>query len=371
MHTKNATGSSDHLRRVVWRTPKVGAIAILVAMTTVLAACSSGGSSASTSSTSASAAGVPGGTTLKSLVAAAKAEGSVTLYSTDPQNVVQAEATAFQKQYGITVNFVRLASTQLEERYASEGSTGHIAADVLYVASPDTFATSTAIPMGFAEPISKADLPVLQQGSGYPTKWLVKGIAISQIAPWVIAYNTSVVKSNAVPKSFKDLTNTNSPTIILPDPRAAAPYIQFWELMESSYGSKFVQQYGAKTKLFTSGATAISALGVGEEGVMGPTTSGNALGVSSTGAPVKVVVPALTTGVESGVILTTAAKSPHPAAARLLANWILSKQGSLLLAQENASISVWSSAALPKQYVPPPVVTPAGQAKVLADLGLG
>jgi iron(III) transport system substrate-binding protein len=302
------------------------------------------------------------------LVQAAQKERTVTLYTADPQNVAQAVADAFQQKYGIEVRFVRLPSSQLEQRYASEADTGKINADLIFDGGVDVYANQTAIPKGWGEPISAANLPALTSGT-FPNEWVRGGAAISEIQPWVIAYNTDSVKAAAVPQTFQDVVKSGGQgQVILPDPRAADAYVQFWELMDTTYGDGFLQQYKNTSKVYASGAPASAALAAGDEAIMAPTTAAAVNDVVQTGAPVKVVTPALTSGAELGVMLTAQAKAQHPNAAKLLANYLLSQEGSQVIAKAGGSVSVYDKAKLPAQYQSPKPVQ--NKSKVLSLLGL-
>jgi len=277
-------------------------------------------------------------------------------------------ADEFQKTYGITVKFVRLPSAQLEQRYASEADSGKINADLIYDGGVDTFANKTAIPKGWGEPISKGALPALTSGT-FPKEWIRGGVAITEIQPWAIAYNTDEIKEGSVPKTFKDIAaGSGKGTVVLPDPRAADAYLQFWELMRSTYGDSFLQKYAAASKVYSSGAPASAALAAGDENIMAPTTTAAIDDVVKAGAPVKTVTPALTSGAELGVMLTTESKAQHPNAAKLFANYVLSKDGSRFIAKAGDSVSVYDKAKLPAQYQSPKPLQ--NRAQVLSLLGL-
>ncbi|HVW42135.1 MAG TPA: extracellular solute-binding protein [Amycolatopsis sp.] len=334
----------------------LAAVAAATAATLTLSACG----------TSSSATPSGPGDAPADLVQAAQKEKTVTLYTADPQNVAQAVADAFQQKYGIEVRFVRLPSSQLEQRYASEAQTGKINADLIFDAGVEVFGGQTAIPKGWGEPIEQANLPAL---AAFPKEWVKNGTAISEIQPWVIAYNTDKIKADAVPQTFQDVVKVaGQGQVILPDPRAADAYVQFWELMDTSYGDAFLQQYKNTSRVYASGAPASAALAAGDEAVMAPTTAAAVNDVVQTGAPVKVVTPQLTSGAELGVMLTTESKAQHPNAAKLLANYLISPEGSAVIAKAGGSVSVYDKSHLPAQYTSPKPLQ--NKAKVLSLLGL-
>lgn len=71
---------------------------------------------------------------LDDLAKAAKREGEVFLYSAATENVSKKVGAAFEAKYGIKVNFLRLVSGTLKQRYASEAEAGTLVADVVLIA---------------------------------------------------------------------------------------------------------------------------------------------------------------------------------------------------------------------------------------------
>ncbi|HWG06828.1 MAG TPA: hypothetical protein VG271_17610, partial [Beijerinckiaceae bacterium] len=68
----------------------------------------------------------------QALIDAAKKEGSVTWYTTQIINqFVMPAAQAFQKKYGVTVNYVRADSAEVVVRVANEAHAGKVQADVV------------------------------------------------------------------------------------------------------------------------------------------------------------------------------------------------------------------------------------------------
>ncbi len=66
---------------------------------------------------------------LDALIKAAKAEGELTYYSAQTENVPRRVSAAFQAKYGINAKFVRFNSVLLQQRYAGDAEAGNIAAD--------------------------------------------------------------------------------------------------------------------------------------------------------------------------------------------------------------------------------------------------
>ncbi len=132
------------------------------------------------------------------LIAAAQKEGEVTWYTTQITNQFGRPAMgAFQKRYGIRVNFVRADSVELAVRMLNEAQAGRPQADVY-----DGTAT--------APPVKRAGLALkwlpdrVQQwpqeyrdAEGY---WVATNIYVH-----TPAYNTNLVPKGSEPRSLRDL----------------------------------------------------------------------------------------------------------------------------------------------------------------------
>lgn len=312
----------------------------------------------------------PGSADLDALVKAAKAEGEVFLYSSLTENVPQRVGEAFAAKYGIKLNFIRLVSTTLKQRYAAEAEAGNIGADTAWVSSGSGALVEVAAPKMWIESIS--GLPVVKSGE-FPAKFITNGgyTALVQSAPLGIAYNSEKLKGSNIPKEFQELLAPRfKGQILLPDPRSSETYNGFWSLVLEKYGEAFFAQLRAQNpRPYVSGVPATQALGAGEGMVAIPAVSAQVLGPKSKGVPIDLVVPSLTTGVETEVILTAVGKSKHPNAARLLANYVMSAEGNKILNADPGNSSMYDPGGLPKQYQSPKFLSGASREGLMKHLG--
>jgi iron(III) transport system substrate-binding protein len=308
---------------------------------------------------------------LDALVKAAKAEGDVTWYSSSPDTQNRRVIDAFTAKYGIKVNVLRLSSTNLQQRYSAEAGAGNIAADVVVNAGNSVTYAEAGIKSGWVESISEAGIPVLKSGE-YPAKFNRGPTAIVQITPWLIGYNSDKVKGADVPRDWRDLLKPQfKGQFIMPDPRASDAYLDVLALLLDRYGEGFFNQLRAQgIRLATQGSTAIQSLGAGEGLVVGPTTSANVMIIKSKGAAIDMAVPDLTSGVELQVMLSARAKSKRPNAARLFANYVLSKEGNTVYNNEPAGVTMYDTTGLPKDYQSPKAGTVARKEQIHKLLGL-
>lgn len=291
---------------------------------------------------------------LEALIKAAKAEGQVRLYSSPTENVPKRVGAAFTAKYGIQFNFVRLASAQLLQRYSAESESGNVGADILWVSGGVGPFAEAGLKKDWIESLPRAGLPVLNTG-GFPAASLRANTAVIQVVPFVIVYNTERLKGADVPREIRDILAPRfKGQILLPDPRSSDVYVAFWGMVLDKFGEGFFAQLRAlEPRRFPSGSPAVQAVGAGEGLIELPTITAAVLATKNTGAPIDQVVPALTTGLEHEVVLTSRSRSKYPNAARLLANYVMSLEGNKVFNDDPGGTTVYDSGGLPSQYVPP------------------
>lgn len=290
---------------------------------------------------------------LDALIKAAKAEGEVSFYSGATENVAKRTGDAFQAKYGIKYSFIRLAGVSTERRFAGEAETGTFAIDFYMVSTAVPFALE-AIKKGWVEPISEAGIPAIRSGE-FPARFVTGPTVVAQVAPWGITYNTERVRGADIPKDWTDLLNPKfKGQVLLPEPRSSNAYITQWSAIQEKYGDDFFAKLRAMSpRHYPSGVPSTNALGAGEGMVQAPAVAAQISATAEKGAPIAHVIPAYTSGVEMHLVLVNRTKAKHPAAARLLVNFILTQEGSKVFNSEPGSLSVFDTANLPKNYVSP------------------
>ena len=292
-------------------------------------------------------------TALDQLVAAAKPEGEVTFYSAMPESATKRVSDAFTAKYGIRTQFVRVSSTALMQRYATESEAGNTAADLVFVSAgyaTVTFAND-AIKKGWVESVSTAGIPVIMAGT-YPSKFNYGPTAVAGIAPWHISYNTDKVKGADIPKDWKDLANPKwKGQLLLTNPAASDAYADFWAAILDRYGEGFFAQLRANApRQYGDGIQATQGLAAGEGSFAPPAVGAMVQGPASKGAPLAMAFVDYTTGVEMQVMLTARAKAKHPNAARLMTNYVLSEEGNRVFNDDPGTVTLYDTSKLPKEY---------------------
>lgn len=308
---------------------------------------------------------------LDALVKVAKAEGELTFYSTATENVAKRSGDAFTAKYGIKTQFVRLGGTQMRQRYSAEAEAGSVVADLLLNAGGNTVAyAEDGIKKGFAESISEAGLPVIRSGE-FPAKYITGPTAIIQITPWLIAYNTDKVKGADIPKEWSDLLSPRfKGQVLIPNPGSADSYIDIWSLLLDKYGESFFTQFRALApRQFPSGVPAVQSLGAGEGVVALPAVLALVTGMQAKGAPLAVVTPDHTTGVEMQIMLSSRTRTKHPAASRLFANYLMTQEGNKVFNDDPGGVTMYDTGRLPRQYESPKANALARRDQVIKLLG--
>lgn len=292
---------------------------------------------------------------LEALIKAAKAEGEVVYYLTEADSVGKRFSEAFSKKYGIKSAFVRLNSPVLQQRFATEAESGNIAADVLFNAANSAQYAADGIKKGWIESIAEAGLPVILSGE-YPAA-LRGQSALVKVSPSYIVYNTDKVKGADIPKDWPDLLNPKfKGQVLLPDPASSDANLAFWYLVMNTFGESYLQKLSAQAgRRFDGGVPTIQSLAAGEGMVMVPIAYAQVTALKQKGAPIDGVAPITSTGVETSVMLTARSKAKHPNAARLLVNYVLSREGNAVLqGGEIGGFSIYELDKLPKNFKAPP-----------------
>jgi len=261
------------------------------------------------------------GESLDELIAAAKAEGQLVVYSSQAENQTEAILKAFGEQYGITATFLRLTTTPLVQRFATELQSGAPEADVLSISSPTPYDEN---PDWFLE-ISEENIPAV---AGWPARWVEERHLIWTTENMVAVYNSEVVDGEDVPETWQDLIDGKwLGQVVFTDPRGSENYLGWLDAMERAHGMEFLEALrNLEYTLTQSGASGAQMVAAGAQAVNFPSFPSFIIPLESAGAPV-VAKPIVDPLVVSPRSLGISANAPHPNAARLFVHWLLSEEG--------------------------------------------
>lgn len=134
------------------------------------------------------------------LQAAARAEGSVTLYTSIAEKDLKPLLEPFEKKYGIKVNTWRASGDSVLNRTINETRAKRYNVDVVHAGAVEL---EVLFREKMLQPVASPHFADLMPGSVPAHKeW-----AATIYSLWVQAYNTSVVKKSELPQSYADLLN--------------------------------------------------------------------------------------------------------------------------------------------------------------------
>lgn len=287
--------------------------AVLGLATAVLAACGSPPSNSTTSGNQAQASAPQG---LAAIAAAAKKEGTFTIYSGFTDSANKAIFSAFEAQYGVKGVGVKLTTAPMEQRFLSEANAGAPGADILFGAPPTFYDQDSQyfVPINSSEIPEVANWPKNALGPNY-VEWLQ--------TPMVVAYSTKLAKSK-VPSTWSQIaTGAYSGQIALSDPRVSSNYLGWAEAMKNSLGTSYLKQIGKlNPTVESSGSTGAQLVAAGSKELSFPTFPGLVQPVVNTGAPIA-YKPLTNPTVYNAFDVAIPKDARHPNAARLFLNWLM------------------------------------------------
>jgi iron(III) transport system substrate-binding protein len=131
-------------------------------------------------------------------VAAAKREGTLTLYTTIAEKDLPTLIKPFESKYGVKVTVWRAGTSNVLQRAVQETSAKKYDVDVIHIGAPEMEALAREqVLLPITSPVQND----LQPGS-VPThrQW-----AATLLSVWVQAYNTKLINKASLPKTYRDL----------------------------------------------------------------------------------------------------------------------------------------------------------------------
>jgi iron(III) transport system substrate-binding protein len=270
------------------------------------------------------------------LIAAAKKEGEVVIYSSESDKQVADTSKAFEAKYGIKVQGIRLVSGTLTSRYAGERQGNTVVADVVVI-SNDPFVTDNP---SWWVPLNESVVPGYDKfpdGAKTPLFITMNHNVIG------IAWNTSLVKPADEPNSYLDVVNNPAfaarGSILYADPRATPSAMNLFKILVEKYGEDYFKKLMERGVAIAAGSSpGVQQVAAGANKVLIGNFANNAQSVIAAGGPVKyrgIADPA--TGVDNRLAISNGAK--HPNAARLYAAYRMSEEGQKVMCLAKGSTS--------------------------------
>ena len=262
------------------------------------------------------------------LVEGAKKEGALTLYATTPIEYLRVIIAGFEKKYEVKVNLWRSCSETLLQRIVSESRSANPSFDVVEcITTPMEAMRKEGILQKVSAPVH-AEL----QPWALPAhrEW-----AATQLYMFVQSYNTGLVKKEDLPKSYADLLDPKWKGKLSME---ASDHEWFAEVIkqigdENGKGQKFWRDLVAGNGLqLRTGHTLLNNLvGAGEVPLALTVYNSDPDNLKRKGSPIDwfVIEPAI--AIPNGVGVSR--KAPHPHAAVLFYEYMLSEDAQQVLAR--------------------------------------
>ena len=184
--------------------------------------------------------GAWGASAWDSVIAAAKKEGSVTIYSVFPIQIENSLYGKFHDVYGISVNDVHVGgSVPTIKKFLTEAQAGQTNADVMVVWK------TAALPLRQQNLVAKVDLPnganIMSQ---FPNNDGFFYVPFVEAMP--IIYNANLISQADLPQTYKDLADPKyRGKMITGVPENSANWIEIIEAWREMYGWDWIKQYAA------------------------------------------------------------------------------------------------------------------------------
>lgn len=279
------------------------------------------------------------------VVAAAKKEGRVVFYNNLQPNGIEPLLAKFREANpGIQTEYIRLGSNPLIERFQTEFNAGRHLADVL-VTFPDE-RIYAGMKAGWMAEWSPPEFKNFDAALNEENK-----LFTIQVAREAIIWNKNLVRPADAPKEWTDLFDTKWKGRVGMNPPWRSVSIQqvvaFWE----DHGIKDpAQKMKDNDVRFFEGSGGIIQAVIRGDVRVAELTDLPLNPLLEDGAPIGFIYPKSGT-TSSANKAFVAAKAPHPNAAKVFLNWLMSKDGQVHL-QNFAGLSVTRKDAPPLSKLP-------------------
>jgi iron(III) transport system substrate-binding protein len=261
------------------------------------------------------------------LAAKAKQEGTLTLYTSMQTGDSRPIAEAFEKKYGVRVALWRASGEKVQQRVVTEARGGRFEVDVVETDGAQMEILHREKQLApFHSPFAK-DIPaaIIPSHGGYiPTR----------LTLYVLGFNTKLVPAAEVPVSYEDLLQPKWAGKIGIEAADVAWFAAVVKSMGEEKGLAFFRKLAAMKPSMRSGHTLMAELIAAGEIPVGIDMHVQGIArLKDKGAPIqwKPMPPAFGQPSSVGV----ARRAPHPHAALLFADFMLSPEGQEIIKARN------------------------------------
>lgn len=329
------------MRSISRRGLRLPLISLLGCLALVATACgdddeASTTTTAPSSDTTATSGGDDAEGALEDLVAAAQEEGSVTIYSSQGLDQLNALGKAFEDEYGITVEVVRAVDSDITPRIETELATNTSGAD-LVVTAGQLFMEAQAEAGSWVDPTASPQLAGLAE---YDADQYMHEGHFFEVGAAVLtfAWNT-----DDLPDGLSDFEDLLDPAlaggrIAVIDPAIAPVLVDFYLFLEESFGEDYVTDLAAQDpRIYPSALPIGEALTSGEVSAAAYAAPVQLELAAANGAPVAYgISEAGAWGARYFGAIPKSSDSPNAAA--LLADFMVTAKGQELVQGASGSV---------------------------------
>jgi iron(III) transport system substrate-binding protein len=258
------------------------------------------------------------------LAAKAREEGTLTFYTSMATTESGPLAQAFEKKYGVKVQLWRALSENVLQRALTEARGGRRSVDVVETNAPEVEALAREQVVAEFDSPHVADLPAWAISPH--RRWFGTRANL-----WVTGYNTGKVKRDELPATLEGFAEPKWKGKLALEATDSDWMYGVVEFMGEERGLAFFRKLAALKPEMRKGHVLVAQLvAAGELPVCLTIYSGNADSIKEKGGPIDWVAVEPLVGRPQAIAL--AKNAPHPHAALLFADFVLSPEGQKLLA---------------------------------------
>jgi iron(III) transport system substrate-binding protein len=263
----------------------------------------------------------------KKVLEGAKKEGIVVIYTSLNLKDSVPITEAFEKKYGIKTSLWRAGSEKVLNRSITEARGGRFTPDVIETNGPEMEALyREKLLSEFYSPQFK-DIPLV----AFPRH---RNYVATRFNFFVLGYNTNMVKPDEVPNSLQDLLQPRWAGKVAIEANDSDWFAAVVKSMGEKEGLAFFRKLAESHPQMRTGHTLIAELlSAGEMPLAATVYNQNVERLVKKGAPVKWKALAPTFGRPNAI--GVAKHAPHPYAALLFADYMLSREGQELINSRN------------------------------------
>jgi iron(III) transport system substrate-binding protein len=256
------------------------------------------------------------------LVARAKQEGSVVLYTSLAPTESKPLADAFQKKYGVKVELWRALSDQVVRRTITEAQARRYAVDVIETNGPEMEMLSREKLLAEIHSPHLADLPAASippHRTWFPDRFNF----------YVVAYNTARIRRTEIPKDYAGFADPKWKGRIAVEATDAEWMATLIKAGGASTGLEYFRRLSALRPAVRRGHVVLANMIAAGEVPVGLTAyHSNVVPLTRKGAPIDFVPVQPVVARPQGI--GVAQRAPHPHAALLFVDYVLSPEGQTL-----------------------------------------